>query len=249
MTSVPGPITSCGSTPSIVSGLPALPSPTIRPSLTPMSALTMPSTGSMTIDVGDHQVERALGAGRAGSGPCRRGSSCRRRRRPPRRARRGRARPRRPGRCRPGGRGRRRSGRRGGRSGHARSASVPSSGTLSSGASAPRKPVLAGSGEGAFERRRGRRPPAPRSRSPVARRRSRPAAPRARRPARSARPCRPGCRGACRTPPFGRTRARGSPRRSGSASRPGPAGRRCSLTRTEAVGRPAFSSISPSGTM
>ena len=55
-----------GATPSIVSGLPALPMPAIRPSLTPMSALTMPSIGSMTIDVGDDEVERAAGAGRAG---------------------------------------------------------------------------------------------------------------------------------------------------------------------------------------
>ena len=40
--SVDGPITSAGSTPSIVSGLPALPSATIRPSRMPMSALITP---------------------------------------------------------------------------------------------------------------------------------------------------------------------------------------------------------------
>ena len=42
MTSVPGPITSRGSTPGWISGLPALPTATIRPSRMPMSPLTMP---------------------------------------------------------------------------------------------------------------------------------------------------------------------------------------------------------------
>ena len=42
MTSVPGPITSRGSTPGCVSGLPALPTATIRPWRMPMSPLTMP---------------------------------------------------------------------------------------------------------------------------------------------------------------------------------------------------------------
>jgi hypothetical protein len=41
-TSVDGPMTSAGSTPSMVSGLPALPMPTIRPSRTPTSALITP---------------------------------------------------------------------------------------------------------------------------------------------------------------------------------------------------------------
>ena len=49
ITSVPGPMTSAGSTPSCRCGLPALPTPTIRPSRTPMSPLTTPSTGSRTI--------------------------------------------------------------------------------------------------------------------------------------------------------------------------------------------------------
>jgi len=40
--SVEGPITKAGSTPSMVSGFPALPIPTMRPSRTPMSALTTP---------------------------------------------------------------------------------------------------------------------------------------------------------------------------------------------------------------
>ncbi len=40
--SVEGPMTSSGETPSIVSGLPALPSPTMRPSRTPTSAFTTP---------------------------------------------------------------------------------------------------------------------------------------------------------------------------------------------------------------
>jgi hypothetical protein len=40
--SVDGPITSVGSTPSMMSGLPALPMPTMRPSRTPTSAFTMP---------------------------------------------------------------------------------------------------------------------------------------------------------------------------------------------------------------
>ena len=51
MISVDGPITSAGSTPSIVSGLPALPMPTMRPSRTPMSALTMPQWSRITAPV------------------------------------------------------------------------------------------------------------------------------------------------------------------------------------------------------
>jgi|GEM_PF-4484046 len=46
MTSVPAPMTSCGWTPSMMSGLPALPMAAIRPSLMPMSPLMTPSTGS-----------------------------------------------------------------------------------------------------------------------------------------------------------------------------------------------------------
>ena len=42
MISVPGPITSRGSTPACVSGLPDLPTATIRPSRMPMSPLTIP---------------------------------------------------------------------------------------------------------------------------------------------------------------------------------------------------------------
>ena len=42
MISVPGPITSRGSTPDWVSGLPALPTATIRPARMPMSPLTIP---------------------------------------------------------------------------------------------------------------------------------------------------------------------------------------------------------------
>ena len=49
--SVDGPMTSPGSTPSIVSGLPALPSATIRPSRTPTSALTTPQWSSTTTPV------------------------------------------------------------------------------------------------------------------------------------------------------------------------------------------------------
>ena len=44
---VPGPIVR--STPSVMSGLPARPIPTIRPSLMPMSAFTIPRSGSTTI--------------------------------------------------------------------------------------------------------------------------------------------------------------------------------------------------------
>ncbi len=51
ITSVDGPITSAGSTPSIVSGLPALPMPTIRPSRTPTSALTTPQWSRITAPV------------------------------------------------------------------------------------------------------------------------------------------------------------------------------------------------------
>ena len=50
-TSVDGPITRSGCTPSIVSGLPALPSATIRPSLMPTSALTIPQWSSTTAPV------------------------------------------------------------------------------------------------------------------------------------------------------------------------------------------------------
>ncbi len=46
-TSVFAPITMFGSTPSMICGLPALPMPTMRPSLIPMSHFTMPSTASM----------------------------------------------------------------------------------------------------------------------------------------------------------------------------------------------------------
>ena len=63
MISVDGPITSAGSTPSIVSGLPALPMPTMRPSRTPTSALTMPQWSRID-RAGDDEVGRALGAGR-----------------------------------------------------------------------------------------------------------------------------------------------------------------------------------------
>ena len=45
--SVPAPMISSGSTPSMVRGLPALPTPTMRPSRMPISALRMPSTASM----------------------------------------------------------------------------------------------------------------------------------------------------------------------------------------------------------
>ncbi len=41
-----GPMTR--SMPSVIAGLPARPTPAIRPSLMPMSALTTPSTGSTT---------------------------------------------------------------------------------------------------------------------------------------------------------------------------------------------------------
>ncbi len=50
-TSVQGPMTRAGSTPPIVSGLPALPMPTMRPSRTPTSALTMPQWSRMTAPV------------------------------------------------------------------------------------------------------------------------------------------------------------------------------------------------------
>ncbi len=48
ITSVPGPMTSFGCTPLWVCGLPALPTAVMKPSLTPMSPLTTPSTASMT---------------------------------------------------------------------------------------------------------------------------------------------------------------------------------------------------------
>lgn len=51
MISVSGPITRAGSTPSIVSGLPALPMPQMRPSRMPMSALTMPQWSMTTTPV------------------------------------------------------------------------------------------------------------------------------------------------------------------------------------------------------
>ena len=47
-TVVAAPQIRCGSTPSMVAGFPAFPTPTISPFLIPISALTIPSTGSMT---------------------------------------------------------------------------------------------------------------------------------------------------------------------------------------------------------
>ena len=49
ITSVPAPTTRFGLTPSITYGLPALPMPAMRPSLIPMSALTIPNIGSITM--------------------------------------------------------------------------------------------------------------------------------------------------------------------------------------------------------
>lgn len=51
ITSVSGPMTSSGCTPSMVSGLPALPSAVIRPSRMPTSALTTPQWSSTTAPV------------------------------------------------------------------------------------------------------------------------------------------------------------------------------------------------------
>jgi len=51
ITSVQGPITRSGCTPAMVSGLPALPSATIRPSRMPTSALTTPQWSSTTAPV------------------------------------------------------------------------------------------------------------------------------------------------------------------------------------------------------
>ena len=51
ITSVDGPITSSGWTPSMMSGLPALPIAVIRPSRTPTSALTTPQWSRMTAPV------------------------------------------------------------------------------------------------------------------------------------------------------------------------------------------------------
>ena len=48
MISVPGPITRAGSTPSMMSGLPALPIPAILPWRTPTSARTMPQWSTMS---------------------------------------------------------------------------------------------------------------------------------------------------------------------------------------------------------
>lgn len=48
ITSVPGPITRSGCTPSLMSGLPERPRATIRPSRTPMSALTTPQWSRTT---------------------------------------------------------------------------------------------------------------------------------------------------------------------------------------------------------
>ena len=59
-TSVLAPIVMPGVTPSMICGLPALPMPAMRPSLMPMSHLTMPSDRVDQQHVGDHEVERAL---------------------------------------------------------------------------------------------------------------------------------------------------------------------------------------------
>ena len=62
MISVDGPMTSSGCTPSMVSGLPALPMATIRPSRMPTSALTTPQWSRID-RAGDDGVRRALGPG------------------------------------------------------------------------------------------------------------------------------------------------------------------------------------------
>ena len=64
----------------------------MRPSLMPMSALTMPQWSRISALV--ITVSATVGARRAGSGPCRRGSPCRRRTSPPRRRSCGPSRPR-----------------------------------------------------------------------------------------------------------------------------------------------------------
>ena len=121
-TSVLGPISSSGWTPSAMSGLPALPSATMRPSRTPTSQLDDAPVVEHD-DVRDHEVGRALGGGRACPAASTRGSSCRRRTPPRRRRRSGPPRPRARGRCRPGARGRRPSARRARRSARGRSGS------------------------------------------------------------------------------------------------------------------------------
>ena len=71
-----GPMTM--STPGWVSGLPALPMAAMRPSLMPMSALTMPQwsrISALVITVSTAPWRR----GSPATGPCRRGSPCRRR--------------------------------------------------------------------------------------------------------------------------------------------------------------------------
>ena len=63
MTSVPAPITIPGVTPAMRSGLPALPTATMRPSRMPMSALTIPQWSMITALVMT-RVQRGLGARR-----------------------------------------------------------------------------------------------------------------------------------------------------------------------------------------
>ena len=198
MISVDGPMTRSGWTPSMVSGLPALPMPTMRPSRMPMSALTMPQWSRID-RAGDDDVGRALGAGRAATGPSTRGSPCRRRTRPRRR---------------------RRSGPRstsieqvgvgqpdpvaGGRAVQVRRSAARSS---SSGSAVERtgRPRRAGRGRSRRAGERHQRRPS----------RSMPGLEAHRRAGRDVEPLAP-------APPRGRTPAPGWPRRSGSASRPGP---------------------------
>ena len=75
MISVPAPMGMV--MPGWMSGLPALPIFQMWPSLRPMSALTMPQWSTISALV--ITVSATLAEVRAGSGPCRRGSLCRRR--------------------------------------------------------------------------------------------------------------------------------------------------------------------------
>ena len=200
MTSVSGPITRSGWTPSMVSGLPALPMPVIRPSRMPTSALTMPQWSRTTAPVmtvsgvpsarrgarlahglADHlaAAEDRLVAGESGAaadGPPRSRSADR---------------------CRRAGCGRRWWARTGRRTRPREISGIEGTSGLP-----------AQSGHDAARRRSGRVRRRPGSR------------------ARSARRCRRRCSAACRARRRGRTPGRGWPRRSGSGSRPGRAGRR-----------------------
>ena len=211
ITSVPGPMTSAGSTPSIVSGLPALPMPTMRPSRTPTSALMMPQWSRMTAPVMtrsgvpsarvavDWPIDSRMTLpppNTASSPPAQRSSVT-----------------------------------------SIQQVGVGEADAVAGGRPVQRAVAVAGDRPSCRTvQRSGDRAAQAGDDAPADERHQRRPPWRCR--ARSAPTYRPGRRGACRGPPRGRTTGPGWPRRSGSANRPGSAGRRRSPRVSVSTGPP-----------